>query len=372
MSLYRCAACGSSSVTTEKKVVKKGLFSGLFGGKSAKEDNITEMFKCLDCGNISEKPMSDEIKVLIDLGVDNLKARENLILNGEKIDWEKLKNNYKNIESGRADEELFEIEKKKIEEEQRKAAEYEAQLISEYKSKGAINDEVAQILAKMKINGASDEKIALTMDDLNSKVAAVEEAKRKAAEQRADLIAHMMANGMNKEEAEKKLAELSEQIAKRANAMARFRKSVESNEHLSSLGYLNESELSFIAKLLSEGIPDSTIANVMNGIRDVYEKFLSLSTDSEVIIYRARRSDNYPNDGYEITTMNDIIYEEVLKILAVGGLYSLNDLKTASEILSEIPDDSIQHCLKNLRWANKIVETSDKNNTYWSSMDWEV
>ena len=91
-----------------------------------------------------------------------------------------------------------------------------------------------------------------------------------------------------------------------------------------------------------------------------------------MIIYRARRSDNYPNDGYEITTMNDIIYEEVLKILAVGGLYSLNDLKTASEILSEIPDDSIQHCLKNLRWANKIVETSDKNNTYWSSMDWEV
>lgn len=74
------------------------------------------VFKCLDCGLTTNSPMSEDIKLLIDIGVDSLKGRENLFLQGTKIDWEVLTKNYVNIETGMADREQEERERREREE----------------------------------------------------------------------------------------------------------------------------------------------------------------------------------------------------------------------------------------------------------------
>ena len=116
MSLYRCSACGSPNVVTD---TQKGGYSyvkgaigaavlGVGGAVAGIDGKNSTVYECPDCGLTMNKPMPLEIQTLIDIGVMDAKARENLILAGVKIKWEELKSRYKNIESGFADKSILE------------------------------------------------------------------------------------------------------------------------------------------------------------------------------------------------------------------------------------------------------------------------
>ena len=114
MALYRCAACGSPNVATDTQAggisynYKKGVVGTVVlgaGGAVAGIENKTQtVFKCADCGMVLSYPMDAETKNVIDLGVRYAEARENLKLYGISVSWDFLKNKYKNIEEGHADE----------------------------------------------------------------------------------------------------------------------------------------------------------------------------------------------------------------------------------------------------------------------------
>ena len=154
MALYRCSACGSPNVITETQKdggysFKKGLFGALlFGGVGAVagiNGKTKQVFKCPDCGQTMDAPMPEEVKLLIDLGVDSLDARNNLILRGTKIDWEVLTKRHRNIESGRADRELQELNA-------RKEAERTAYLAAEAAKQQAFNPNDGESIKQALLN----------------------------------------------------------------------------------------------------------------------------------------------------------------------------------------------------------------------------
>lgn len=114
MALHRCAACGSPNVATDTQAggisynYKKGVVGTVVlgaGGAVAGIENKTQtVYKCADCGMVLSYPMDAETKNVIDLGVRHAEARENLKLYGISVSWDFLKNKYKNIEEGFADE----------------------------------------------------------------------------------------------------------------------------------------------------------------------------------------------------------------------------------------------------------------------------
>lgn len=114
MALHRCAACGSPNVATDTQTggisynYKKGVVGTVVlgaGGAVAGIENKTQtVYKCSDCGMVLSYPMDAETKNVIDLGVRHAEARENLKLYGISVSWDFLKNKYKNIEEGLADE----------------------------------------------------------------------------------------------------------------------------------------------------------------------------------------------------------------------------------------------------------------------------
>jgi len=118
MSIYRCSACGSPNVVTDTQSegfsYMKGAIgtavlgpAGVVAGINGKKATV---FKCPDCGLTMSEPMSYEIQMLIDAGVRNHAARAHLTLRGIPIDWETLKHQYKNIESGLADKEEYSLQ----------------------------------------------------------------------------------------------------------------------------------------------------------------------------------------------------------------------------------------------------------------------
>ena len=124
MSLYRCAACGSPNVVTDKTAggvsynyVKGAVGTVLLGAGGAAagiESKTQQVFVCPDCGATLTYSMPDEIKLLIDMGVSSLDTRKNIVIPGESIPWTVIKSQYKNIESGAADDaEVKEEEKKR-------------------------------------------------------------------------------------------------------------------------------------------------------------------------------------------------------------------------------------------------------------------
>jgi len=107
MSLYRCAACGSPNVVTDTE--KEGysfakgavgtVLLGVGGAAAGINGKSKTVYKCPDCGTTLSYSMPFEMKTLIDMGVMSEKVRDNLELNGVKIDWITLTSKYKNIES---------------------------------------------------------------------------------------------------------------------------------------------------------------------------------------------------------------------------------------------------------------------------------
>lgn len=114
MAVYRCAACGSPNVATDTQAggisynYKKGVVGTVVlgaGGAVAGIENKTQtVYKCADCGMVLSYPMDVETKNVIDMGVRHAEARKNLKLYGISVSWDFLKNKYKNIETGHADE----------------------------------------------------------------------------------------------------------------------------------------------------------------------------------------------------------------------------------------------------------------------------
>ncbi len=130
MTLYRCAACGSPNVVTDTQregynYVKGAIGTvvlGVGGAVAGIDGKEKQVFKCPDCGLTLSYSMHIELKTLIDIGVDSLNARENLVMDGMLVPWDALTKNYKNIEKGMADRELQEQqvkEEKKKEESKR-------------------------------------------------------------------------------------------------------------------------------------------------------------------------------------------------------------------------------------------------------------
>ena len=118
MSLFRCAACGSKNVSTDIQTagikydyVKGAVGTVLLGaggaaaGITSKEQRV---YKCSDCGVTLTYPMPEELKRIIDEGVEFADRREHLSFQGSLMPWEVIKRNYKNIEFGNADKELEE------------------------------------------------------------------------------------------------------------------------------------------------------------------------------------------------------------------------------------------------------------------------
>ena len=139
MALYRCAACGSPNVVTDTQAegVEYNYLKGAVGtvvlgaggaaaGIGSKQQRV---FKCPDCGLTLTYSMPQEMKNLIDLGVDNLDARENLSIDGAKVYWEFLQKCYKNIGAGKADEEL--AKKQSVDNEKKQTAEANLEAIIE-------------------------------------------------------------------------------------------------------------------------------------------------------------------------------------------------------------------------------------------------
>ena len=114
MALYRCAACGSPNVVTDTQIgglkydyLKGAVGTAILGAGGAAagiKNQQQQVFKCPDCGQTLTYAMPEEVKQLIDLGVMSLNARQRLTLRGTPIEWEFLKNKYKNIEHGVADD----------------------------------------------------------------------------------------------------------------------------------------------------------------------------------------------------------------------------------------------------------------------------
>lgn len=106
MSVYRCAACGSSRVITSSEnsgySYSKGLLGSLIfgsGGAAAGVNGKSKtVYKCAACGLTLDVPMPDEWKNLIDKGVNIPSARKNLTLNGVKFDWDFIIEQFPNIE----------------------------------------------------------------------------------------------------------------------------------------------------------------------------------------------------------------------------------------------------------------------------------
>ena len=116
MALYRCAACGSPNVVVGSQkegydYVKGAIGTfvlGAGGAVAGVNGKSKRVFKCPDCGLTLDSPMSNEIKVMIDLGLMSEAARNNLTLSGVKIDWNTLTGKYKNIEKSYVDEQIAE------------------------------------------------------------------------------------------------------------------------------------------------------------------------------------------------------------------------------------------------------------------------
>jgi len=116
MSLFRCAACGSPNVVADTQAGGVGYnyikgavgtaVLGVGGAAAGIESKQQQVFKCPDCGMTLNYPMSPSIQMLIDIGVQNEEARKKLNLNGHKIDWDYMRQQYKNIEMGPADEQI--------------------------------------------------------------------------------------------------------------------------------------------------------------------------------------------------------------------------------------------------------------------------
>lgn len=115
MSLYRCAACGSQKVMLDTQYNGVGydylrgavgtVVLGVGGAAAGIKSQNTQVYKCTECGITLSYTMPEEIKLAIDIGVLDEKARSNLKLaNGIPMYWDVLKNQFKNIEKGPADE----------------------------------------------------------------------------------------------------------------------------------------------------------------------------------------------------------------------------------------------------------------------------
>lgn len=115
MSLYRCAACGSQKVMLDTQYNGVGydylrgavgtVVLGVGGAAAGIKSQNTQVYKCTECGITLSYTMPEEIKLAIDIGVLDEKARSNLKLaNGIPMYWDVLKNRFKNIEKGPADE----------------------------------------------------------------------------------------------------------------------------------------------------------------------------------------------------------------------------------------------------------------------------
>ena len=127
MSLCRCAACGSKNVKTDsrKEGIKYDFVKGAIGtvvlgsggALAGIKSGEKKIYVCPDCGITLTYCMPDEIRQMIDLGVTSQSARSQLKLSGMSVDWEFLKNHYKNIETGAADQSIAESEEKKRQQE---------------------------------------------------------------------------------------------------------------------------------------------------------------------------------------------------------------------------------------------------------------
>ena len=121
MAIYRCSACGSPNVVTSSencgfsysKGIAGAIVFGAPGAVAGINGKTKQVFKCPDCGLTLDSPMSNEIKVMIDLGLMSESARNNLTLEGIKIDWNTLTNKYKNIEKSYVDKQIAERTEKK-------------------------------------------------------------------------------------------------------------------------------------------------------------------------------------------------------------------------------------------------------------------
>ncbi len=116
MSLYRCAACGSPKVMVDTQAggmkynyVKGAIGDVILGPGGAVagiESDQMQVFKCPDCGVTLTYSMPNSIKTAIDMGVNSLEARKDLFVDGFLFSWDALTWQFKNIESGLADQEL--------------------------------------------------------------------------------------------------------------------------------------------------------------------------------------------------------------------------------------------------------------------------
>ena len=113
MSLYRCAACGSPNVMPDTQAGGVGynylkgtigtVVLGAGGGAAGIESKREQIYRCPDCGLTLSYPMEPSMKALIDMGVVSMDVRKNMRAT-YGITWEALKSQYKNIESGYADD----------------------------------------------------------------------------------------------------------------------------------------------------------------------------------------------------------------------------------------------------------------------------
>lgn len=112
MSQYRCMYCGSPNVVTQRekdgfsytKAIEGTIVFGAVGAVAGVNGKEKTVYKCRDCGMTADSPMLPKLQAMIDLGVDIPGARERLEVDGLKIEWDVLKKQYKNIESGYADD----------------------------------------------------------------------------------------------------------------------------------------------------------------------------------------------------------------------------------------------------------------------------
>lgn len=113
MATHRCAVCGSANVVTDTQsaglsynTTKGAIGNAVLGAGGAFlgfENKTQQVYICQDCGITLTYCMPEDLKTAIDLCLVNKELRAKLTLQGYPINWNYIRNTYKNIEEGSAD-----------------------------------------------------------------------------------------------------------------------------------------------------------------------------------------------------------------------------------------------------------------------------
>ncbi len=284
MAIYRCAACGSPKVMTDTQTggVEYSYLKGAVGtvvlgagGAAAGIQNKKEqVFKCPDCGVSLSYPMPEEIKILIDMGVESASARKRLKLRGVEMDWAYFTQKYAHIESGAADKEIErQLENQRKELEQASAT---AEKIAQEKENAL--HRLSEKAEKEKMVSAPDVvakwiEYRSALESYFSDEAKWKEECAKVEAQRSEWVNHKIVQHFQHER-DRTIIELEQKLSTQKKRKA------DAEEKLATLAFFKFSEKSTQKRIIEDA--DSEIASIQDRIATAKKTYQQNITPSNI------------------------------------------------------------------------------------------